>query len=92
MRRHEAILLLARIVNSCKSINMEYISLEHPCPKTSSDSEGYELHIKYYIDDQAFNILKGIVSAHNLGFKEYDDERLVVYTPKRNMNSIGIIA
>jgi hypothetical protein len=92
MRRHEAILLLARIVNSCKSINIEYISLEHPSPKTSSDSEGYELHIKCCIDDQAFNTLKRIVTAHNLGFKEYEAERLVIYIPKRNLNSIGIVA
>jgi hypothetical protein len=71
---------------------MDYISLEPPSPKTSSDSEGYELHIKCYIDDQAFNILRRIVTAHNLGFKEYEDERLVIYTPKRNMSSIGIVA
>jgi hypothetical protein len=90
MRRHETILLLARILDSCKPSNVTFISLEHPTPKTNRDSMGYELHVKWDIDDKTFNILKGIVSKHGLGFREYDG-RLVIYTPKKNVNSLSII-
>jgi hypothetical protein len=91
MRRREAILVLARILNSCKPNDVTFISLEHPNHKTNSEAEGYELHLKWSIDDEAFNIINGIVSAQNLGVKEYDG-RLVIYTPKGTMDSIDVVA
>jgi hypothetical protein len=86
MRRQEAILLLARVLTSCRPSNVTFISLEHSNPETSDGSEGYELHFKWSIDDKTFNIIKDIVTIHNLGFKEYD-ERLVIYTPKKSMDN-----
>ena len=51
---------------------------------------GYELHFKWEIDDKTFNILKGFISKYSLGFREYGG-RLVIYTPKKNVNSLSII-
>jgi hypothetical protein len=82
--RQKAILLLARILTSCRPSNVTFISLEHPNPKTNGDSEGYKLHFKWSIDDITFNIIKDIVMMNHLGFREHNDGRLVIYTPKRD--------
>jgi hypothetical protein len=80
MRRQEAILLLSRILTSCRPCNVTFISLEQSGPRTNGDSENYELHFKWSVDDETFEIIKEIVTKSNLGFKDYDG-RLVIYTP-----------
>jgi hypothetical protein len=82
MRRKEAILPMKKNLTSCGQNDVTLISLEHPGTKADNDSEGYELHFKWSIDDKTFTFIKGIVTEHNLGFKDYDGF-LVIYTPKR---------
>ena len=89
MRRHEAVLLLARILNSCGPSDVTFISLENPYAKTNEVSEGYELHFKCSIDDKAFKVIKGIITANNLGFKDYDG-CFIIYTPKKSPDNIII--
>jgi hypothetical protein len=87
VKRQEAVLLLSRILTSCRPVDLTFISLDHAGSGTNSASEGYELHFKWSADDKAFDTIKNIVTSHNLGFREFDDGRLVIYTPKRIMDS-----
>jgi hypothetical protein len=82
MRRHEAVLLLARILNSCRPIDVTFISLENPYAKTNGVSEGYELHFKCSIDDKAFKVIKGIITASNLVSRSMMDVSLSI-PPKK---------
>jgi hypothetical protein len=91
MKRQEAILLLSRILNSCKGCDLTFVSLDHPNPKANLGSDGYELRFKCSIDDRSFNKIKEIVNEHHLGFQEYEDGRLIIYTPKRELHNLTII-
>lgn len=75
-------MLLEKIANSCKTCDLTSISLDNLSHRKVSDSDGYELHFKGSLDDEEFNIIKGIVAEHGFGFQEYDDGRLIIYTPK----------
>ncbi len=90
MKRQEAVSLLRKILICCNPTDVTFVSLEQPNPKTNVDADGYELHIKWNIDDYAFNVLKGIVTKSNISFKEYDG-LLVIYTAKQTLNNLTII-
>jgi hypothetical protein len=91
LRREEAILLLTRILTSCKPDDVTFISLDQPLSKRNLDSDDYELRFKWSVDDRAFSIIKTIVNAQGLGFREYDDGYLVIYTPKKELNNLNIV-
>ena len=88
MKREEAIVLLARILASCRPSNVTLVSLEHPDPQTGGDSEGYEVRFKWSVDDESFNIIKEIVTKQNLRFKDCDG-CLVIYTPNRMLDKLA---
>ncbi len=89
LRRNDAILLLARILNSCRPTDVTFISLKKSNPKTDYASEGYELHFKCAIDNNAFEIMNGIIESNDFVFKDYDG-LFIIYTPKRSVDNIII--
>jgi len=90
MERQEAILLLTRILTSCRPDNVTFISLDKTDSGMNVNSIGYELRFKWTVDDRTFDTIKKIITSYNLGFREYDDGRLIIYTPKRTMDSLII--
>jgi hypothetical protein len=89
MHRAEAILILEEILTSCEPIDVTFISLEHYNIRMNNRSEDYELHFKSSIDDETFNIIKKIISAHNLGLKDYDG-KFIIYTPQKREEELII--
>lgn len=83
-------MLLSKILSSCRPTNVTFISLETQGSKTNVDSDDYELHFKWVIDGKTFAFIKDIVTAHNLGFKDYDG-RLVIYSPKKVIGNLTIV-
>lgn len=76
MKREGAIAVRKEIVEVCKEVSVNHISL-----KSVTESECFELHIEDHFDEKDVERLRDILQKHNLSIEKHDSN-VVIYTPK----------
>jgi hypothetical protein len=75
VKTEEAIAVLKEIVEVCKEVSVNHISL-----KPVTKSEAFELHIEDHFDEKDVEHLRDILQKPNLSIEKHDDT-VVIYTP-----------
>ena len=78
MKRQEAVALLKEIVEACKTISLQHISLKASSQEATVESEGFELHIKDHFNEEDWKCLETIIKKRNLSMKKHRDF-IVIY-------------
>jgi hypothetical protein len=81
LKRQEIFLLLKKAHSSCprSGSSCSNVILRNIGEKGDSDSEEFELHLKWVPDEHSRNFLKAFTMEHNLGMRE-KGKSIIIYS------------
>jgi hypothetical protein len=82
LERDEAVEVLERIIESCATVDGQYVALMPP-NLTDPLSHDYQIHLRTNIRGMERKCLENIINNHNLVWHETEDKTIIYKQPSK---------